>query len=206
MVELRAHNLAHRFGRRVLFRKLNLRVGAGECLLVTGPNGAGKSTLLQILAGLTRASAGSVELLAPQPISREQQRRVIGMVTPDLVLYNELTAHENLAFFAGIRGVAWRRERSLESLARMGLEARLDDPLKSFSSGMRVRMKYAVALQADPLLLLLDEPTAMLDQRGAALVEQVIADQRLRGVTVLATNDPREERHGDSRIHLDLAA
>lgn len=206
MVELRAHNLAHRFGRRVLFRKLNLRVGAGECLLVTGPNGAGKSTLLQILAGLTRASTGSVELLAPQPISREQQRRVIGMVTPDLVLYNELTAHENLAFFAGIRGVAWRRERSLESLARMGLEARLDDPLKSFSSGMRVRMKYAVALQADPLLLLLDEPTAMLDQRGAALVEQVIADQRLRGVTVLATNDPREERHGDSRIHLDLAA
>jgi heme exporter protein A len=65
-----------------------------------------------------------------------------------------------------------------------------------------VRLKYAVALQSDPRVLLLDEPTAMLDEGGTQVVEQIIAEQRTRGVLVLATNDPREKRHGDLFLHL----
>lgn len=203
MVALCLDKVAKRFGDRTVFRGVCAEVRSGECLVVAGRNGSGKSTLLAILAGLLRPDAGSVRLLSDErELEPGERRQQVGLVAPDLTLYPELTADENLRFFARVRGVPWTRAETEAALEPVGLAGRADDPVGTYSSGMRVRLKYAVALQTRPAFLLLDEPTAMLDESGVAVVESVIARQRERGVTVLATNDRSELRHGDLLLEL----
>jgi heme exporter protein A len=196
-----------RFGRRTVFAGLCARVESGEILVVTGANGSGKSTLLSLIAGLVRPSRGSIRLhLEGREVSTAERRRAVGLVAPDLTLYPELTALENLEFFGRVRSLAWRTADGEAMMERVGLKGRGHDLVGTFSSGMRVRLKYAVALQGQASLLLLDEPTAMLDSAGAQFVERLLEEQRARGITVIATNDPRESRHGDLLLHLDEAA
>lgn len=202
-MELRLDNVSKRFGTRVVVRNVCAEVRAGEALVVTGPNGSGKSTLLSLIAGLLRPDRGAVRFLEDgREYPAEERRRFLGLVAPDLTLYPELTAMENLEFFARVRGLVWNPEEGEELLARVGLAGRGGDLTGTFSSGMRVRLKYAAALQPQPSFLLLDEPTAMLDSGGAEMVDAIIAAQRERGVLVLATNDPRETRHGSLFLHL----
>lgn len=203
MIELRLENVSKRFGPRPVLRGVCAQVQFGEALVVTGHNGSGKSTLLSIIAGLVPLDQGSVSLLVDgAPLRPGGRRTRLGLVAPDLTLYPELTAAENLEFFARVRSLAWRPEEGERLLERVGLAGRGRDLVGTFSSGMRVRLKYAVALQARPAFLLLDEPTAMLDTDGARIVEEIIAEQRGRGILVLATNDPQETRHGDLFLHL----
>ncbi len=203
LVELRFRDLEKRFGARPVFRGLEAEVSHGETLVVTGHNGSGKSTLLSILAGLAAPDGGLVEIRRDDRlVGADERRRFLSLVAPDLTLYPELTASENLAFFAQVRGVAWALRDEEAALRRVGLSGRGHDLVGGFSSGMRVRLKYAVALQTEPGILLLDEPTAMLDARGTAMVEEIIVEQRERGILVLATNDPREVRHGDLMLEL----
>jgi heme exporter protein A len=203
LIELRLESVSKSFGFRRVLRNVCAEVRTGETLVVTGHNGSGKSTLLSIIAGLARPDSGSVRYLrGGKELPREDRRRFLSLVAPDLTLYPELTALENLEFFARVRSLAWDPSEARRLLARVGLEDRGNDLTGSFSSGMRVRLKYAVALQSEPAVLLLDEPTAMLDTGGVEVVEQVIAEQRRRGVLVLATNDPQETRHGDLFLHL----
>ena len=203
MVELRLEGVSKAFGARPVLRGVCAEVRDGEALVVTGRNGSGKSTLLSIISGLLRPDRGSVRLLhGREEVTQDDRRRLLGLVAPDLTLYPELTALENLQFFARVRGLPWNRAGAEALLARVGLEGRGDDLVGSFSSGMRVRLKYAAALQPEPRFLLLDEPTAMLDESGVRIVDGIIAEQRARGVLVLATNDPDEERHGDLFLRL----
>ncbi len=203
MVELHLENLGKSFGKRAVFRGVWASLRTGETLVVTGHNGSGKSTLLSVTAGLVGADTGRVRCLVDgREISADERRQRVGLVAPDLILYPELTALENLEFFARVRGLPWTAPAGAALLEQVGLGGRGPDQVGTFSSGMRVRLKYAVALQPEPRFLLLDEPTAMLDTGGAAIVEQVIAGQRSRGVLVLATNDPRETRHGDLFLEL----
>ena len=186
-----------------MLRNVCAEVQAGETLVVTGHNGSGKSTLLSAIAGLVRTDTGVTRFfIEDHELSADERRREVGLVAPDLNLYGELTALENLEFFARLRSLS-RETKELEGLLeRVGLAGRGRDLVGGFSSGMRVRLKYAVALHARPTFLLLDEPTAMLDESGVRLVEAIIAEQRQRGVLVLATNDPREERHADLVISM----
>jgi heme exporter protein A len=200
-MELHLDNVSKRFGERAVLRNVSAEVRGGEALVVTGANGSGKSTLLSVIAGLLRPDRGTVRYLQKGEPVRDR-RRFLGMVSPDLTLYPELTALENLEFFARVRGLAWEPPRGRSLLDRVGLTGRGRDLVGTFSSGMRVRLKYAVALQPKPGLLLLDEPTAMLDEGGMDVVEGIIAEQRTRGILVLATNDPRETRHGDLFLNL----
>jgi heme exporter protein A len=200
---LRLENLSKRFGSRIVLRNVCAEVVAGETLVVTGHNGSGKSTLLSAIAGLVRTDSGETRfLIDDKELSADERRREVGLVAPDLSLYGELTALENLEFFARLRSLPRDRDELEALLERVGLAGRGADLVGGFSSGMRVRLKYAVALHARPTFLLLDEPTAMLDESGVRLVESVIAEQRQRGVLVLATNDPREERHADLVISM----
>lgn len=207
-VRLVLEGVTRGYGSRPVLQNLSAEVRAGGTLVVTGCNGAGKSTLLALAAGLISPDEGAVrylvdgsELLSDR--RRDFLRRRVALVAPELSLYGELSAMENLEFFARVRGYAWDRERALALLDRLGLKSRRRDLLGTYSSGMRVRMRYAVALFADPPVLLLDEPTALLDEAGAAFVEEVIAEQRARGLLLLATNDAREIRHGDAVLHLE---
>ena len=203
-------NVGHRFGTRRVFDGIGFEVAAGQVCTVTGPNGSGKSTLLRIIAGLLQESEGTVSLVVNgQAQSRTERRRFLGYVSPDLTLYRELTAAENLQFFARLRGVTLTRDDLIARLTQVGLRGRGRDPVGTYSSGMRQRLKYAFALLAQPSILILDEPTANLDVTGIAIVEAIVAAQRTRaggGLTILATNEPRELEWGDMTVRVDAEA
>lgn len=196
--------VSKRYGGRLVLRDIVAEVRAGEVLLVTGPNGIGKSTLLRLLAGLQQPSAGSIayELggLAYDPI---EARVALGFVGADVHLYRELTAREHIDFVVDVRGLSG--DAAHGALDRVGLGDRQDQLVGTFSSGMQQRLRYALALLAGPVVLLLDEPTTNLDARGIALAERIIGEQRARGITVIATNDERDRRYGDYVLALDEA-
>jgi ABC-type multidrug transport system ATPase subunit len=181
--------LGKRHEGRWIFRGVELSIGSGECLLVTGRNGSGKSTLLKLLAGIESPSEGRVD-----------SRARIGYSAPDLQLYPSLTAVEHLEFAAALRGC---RPKTSELLERMGLSADAHRYAGAYSTGMRARLRLAIAIQAEPEVLILDEPTATLDAEGRRLVDELVRDQRLRGAIVIATNSEEDRKHGDWEICLD---
>ena len=202
-LRLELNDIAAGYGARRVLAGLTLTLCGGETLVVAGANGSGKSTLLRLICGLQRPTAGTITYIAGERRARpEEARDLVGWVAPDLQLYRELTALENLHFFARVRGLR-RTTAELEALLEaVELGGRGDDLLAAYSSGMAQRLRYAYALLHAPPVLLLDEPTATLDERGAALVERIVARQRERGITVVATNDPRELRWGDHILRL----
>ncbi|WP_322512561.1 heme ABC exporter ATP-binding protein CcmA [Chloroflexus sp.] len=202
-MQLHVSQLSASYGARTILRNINFTLHRGEVLVVSGPNGSGKSTLLRILAGLQAPAGGSVYYEAGgNRVDPRDARHLIGWVAPDLALYRELSGIENLRFFARVRGLTTSDAALRDLLAQVGLGNRGDDRLAAYSSGMAQRLRYAFALLHRPPVLLLDEPTVTLDERGAAVVEQIIADQRRRGLTVIATNDPRELRYADLLLRL----
>ena len=202
-LRLELNDLAAGYGARRVLAGLTLTLRGGETLVVAGANGSGKSTLLRLICGLQRPTAGAITYIAGDRRARpEEARDLVGWVAPDLQLYRELTALENLEFFARVRGLRRMRAELEVLLEQIGLGGRGDDLLAAYSSGMAQRLRYTYALLHRPPVLLLDEPTVTLDERGAALVEQVVAAQRERGITIIATNDPRELRFGDYVLRL----
>jgi heme exporter protein A len=204
-LQLQLIDLAADYGARRVFAGISLALRDGETLVVAGHNGSGKSTLLRLLCGLQRPTTGRVVYHAGGArYTPDQARPLVGWVAPDLQLYRELTALENLHFFARVRGLR-RTTPEIEALLdAVELGGRGGDLLAAYSSGMAQRLRYAYALLHAPPILLLDEPTAMLDERGAALVERIVVRQRERGITVVATNDPRELRWGDHVLRLGI--
>ena len=202
---LHADDLWMRFGQRVLFRRLSLKVRAGETLAVTGANGSGKSTLLRILAGVLQPRRGRVHLhVDGREVDGEFRPLHAGMVAPYLNVYDGFTARENLAFLARARRLSDAHSRIEAVLDQVGLLARADDLVSTFSSGMKQRVKVCAALLAEPPVLLLDEPSSNLDAPGRAMVEQVVEQQRERGgLVVLATNDEREAAWCDRSLRVE---
>ncbi len=198
---LSASGLSKFYGDLKVFSKLDFSVSAGEVLVVAGPNGSGKSTLLKIAAGLLTPSSGRIEFRdAMEIIPKENRRRFLCMVSPDLSFYEELTARENLNFFLALLGR--KLDQVSGTLARVGLDGREGDEVAGFSLGMRQRLKYALAFLLEPQFLFLDEPTANLDTAGAQIVTELLAEQKKRGLTLVATNDPNEYAWGDKKLEL----
>lgn len=192
--------------RRVLF-DVSLTVTNGQVLVVTGSNGSGKSTLLRVICGLQRQNAGNVWFhVDGQRYDPLAMRHAIGWMAPDLMLYRELTGHENLRFFADVRGLTVDDVEIAALLTEVGLGGRGGDLLATYSSGMTHRLRYAYALLHRPPLLLLDEPSVMLDSSGHELLERVVERQRHHGITVIATNDPREQRFANLLMRLEVGA
>jgi heme exporter protein A len=205
MVSVELKNLAKSFNQRPIFDDVNVVVEDGHALVVAGANGSGKSTLLRIICGLLRPSRGEVVLTVdgrPRPLA--EARDVFGLVAPDVALYGELTALENMAFFARVRNLPVESQRFEAMLDRLGLGGRGDDETRTYSSGMRHRLKYACALLHAPRILLLDEPSANLDEEGITVARQVMAEQQQRGILIFATNDADEMALGDQVVRLSL--
>jgi heme exporter protein A len=202
-IRLIVHDLAASYGARTVFAGVSLELRHGEVLVVSGDNGSGKSTFLRLLAGLQQATAGvAVYNYAGRGWVPREAGPLIGWVAPDLALYRELTARENLRFFAEVRRLRLSDAEINDLLEQIGLGGRGDDRLSAYSSGMAQRLRYAYALLHRPPVLLLDEPTVTLDTRGAEIVDQVIIRQRRNGIVVVATNDPRELRYADLLLEL----
>lgn len=184
-------DLARHYGRRKALSQVNFTCGAGDIIGLLGPNGAGKSTLLNILATLISPSRGRVEYgdrTAAEGGAEVRGR--IGMLGHELFLYPELTARENLVFFAQLYGLPDVRAVVQASLARAGLADRGDDLVSGFSRGMRQRVALERALLHEPRLVLLDEPFTGLDQAStAALVARLRERQQAGCILVMATHD-----------------
>jgi heme exporter protein A len=207
-MRLVAESLSRSFGRRA-FGPVSFSVETGRVLGVAGENGSGKTTLLKTLAGLIRPSGGRARIFLDGEEAGEgwEPRDVpwrIGWVAPDLALYGELTAEENLTFFEKVRGLAPAPGLVRALLEGVGLppESHSKKSLSSLSTGQRQRVKLAFATLHEPDLLLLDEPGANLDEAGRSIVQKVVAEQRLRGITVIASNDPRDLALSDERMTL----
>ncbi len=183
--------LGRHYGRRRALTDITFTARAGDIVGLLGSNGAGKSTLLSILGTLLVASTGRVEYGAVTVADGGPDLRSrIGMLGHDLFLYPELTARENLVFFGRLYGLDGVETRVATALERAGLTARGDDPVSSYSRGMRQRVALERALLHQPRLLLLDEPFTGLDQASAAALVGRLRDEQARGViTILATHD-----------------
>ncbi|MFY9235187.1 MAG: ABC transporter ATP-binding protein [Fimbriimonadaceae bacterium] len=190
---LLAERLGKRYDSQWIFRGLDFELRKGDALVVVGRNGSGKSTLLKIISGLLGASEGRVITEFNDP------RTALGVSALDSSVYPSLTPSEHLEMSGKLRGCPRRTEELLE---RVGLASAAALESSKLSSGMRARLKLALAIQADPQLLILDEPGASLDEEGRALVASVAKEQTERGAMLVATNDPLERRLGNLVLEL----
>ena len=187
---IRARGLVVTLGGRRILDGVDVDVARGESVALVGPNGAGKTTVLRCVLGLVR-HAGTLEVggvdAAKDPVGA---RRLIGYM-PQVPAFCEDKARDALAFVAALRSAPANDVDRL--LALVGLSAHAERPVRSFSTGMRQRLSLAAALLGDPALLVLDEATASLDQRGQAEVVALLARLRAGGTTVLMSSHRSEE-------------
>jgi heme exporter protein A len=188
--DIAVEEVSRSFGRRRALSRVSFRAAQGEILGILGPNGAGKSTLLAILATLLRPTSGRVRYGGVAETDGAGLRARIGVLGHDLFLYPELTARENLEFFAGLHAVPDPARAAAEALDRAGLGARGDEPVSTFSRGMRQRVALERALIHQPRLLLLDEPFTGLDDASASALVARLRELRQAGaILVVATHD-----------------
>ncbi len=203
MLTVTLDRVCRSFAERRVLHDLSLEVRAGDRMVIRGANGSGKSTLLRVIAGLILPTSGTVVMGDGTPWDAATRRGRIGFVSPDLVLYDEFTALENLDLFGRLRGMPRDPNRDQALLERLEVGDRAQDLVGSLSTGLRQRVKLAFALQSDPTVVLLDEPAANLDQAGRDLVGAIALERAGAGAAVLmASNDPADANWGSRRLEL----
>lgn len=212
---IRFEKIEKRYGGLYALRRVSLEVAPGECVALAGRNGSGKTTLLRIAAQLVRPSAGSVSFVSPGPNDNQEtsgrlnQKNVginppltggresgtsVGFVAHATMVYDELTAEENLLMFAKLQSIADPGARAAGLLEEVGLTERRNSLVRTFSRGMRQRVAIARALLNDPSVLMLDEPATGLDPEGITWLANTLRWMRDAGRTVLMS------LHGESEI------
>jgi heme ABC exporter ATP-binding subunit CcmA len=186
------HQLWKFYGDYAALRDLTLDVGEGSCCALLGRNGAGKTTLLRIVAGLSPFQRGTVRVFGQAPRT-ETARRQIGFLGHGIGVYDDLSARENLLFFARIAGVGNVKQTADTWLDRVGLGRVAEMPVRQFSRGMRQRLALARTFLHSPHALLLDEPFTSLDDRAIGMLSELLLEARQRRATILlSTHQIRE--------------
>jgi ABC-type multidrug transport system ATPase subunit len=197
---IRFEKVEKRYGGLYALRRVSLEVAPGECVVLAGRNGSGKTTLLRIAARLVKPSGGIVSYSAADSGSGERgdekdsDRVRPGFVAHATMVYDELTAEENLLLFARLQGVPRSKERVAAMLEEVSLTDRRKSLVRTFSRGMRQRVAIARALLTGPSVLLLDEPATGLDSQGIGWLAQTLRGMRDAGCTLLMS------LHGESEI------
>jgi heme exporter protein A len=181
--------LVKRFGLKTVLRGVDFEVKPGEFVALLGPNGAGKTTFLRILASLSRPSLGEVNIAGYQlPSQAAQVRARLGVVSHLPLLYGDLTAEENLRFYARMYNISNPERRITEVLEMVGLEARRHDLVRTYSRGMQQRLTIGRAILHDPEVVLFDEPYTGLDQDASSMLDEVLKTVAGEGRTVVMTS------------------
>ena len=204
-MKVRAEKLGKRFQYDWIFRNLSLTCEEGRHVAITGRNGSGKSTLAKILCGLLTPTRGRILCgIDNHDVSALSLHRHIGLVSPYINMYDEFSGMENLSLFGRIRNLRLAtNDEPARLLRQFGIYERRNDDVRTYSSGMKQRLKYAAALLHRPELLILDEPTANLDEEGIATVQGVMRAQIEKGILVIATNDAGDLEFAGRRIDLN---
>lgn len=203
-VEVEAVNIKKTFNRRTIFSNISFKIENGSALAIAGRNGSGKSTLVKIITGVLSPNSGLLNLSVDgKSINPNDRFKHIGFVSPYLQLYDEFTAIENLDLFTNVRSLKFEKKQRLNLLTRVNLYDRKDDFVRTYSSGMKQRLKYAFALLHQPELLILDEPRSNLDAEGVKIVYEIIKEQKQNGTVIIATNDSEDLQHCENVINLD---
>jgi heme exporter protein A len=181
--------LVKRFGLKTVLRGVDFEVQPGEFVALLGPNGAGKTTFLRILASLSRPSLGDVKIAGYKlPHESAQVRARLGVVSHLPLLYGDLTADENLRFYARMYNISNYESRVTQVLEMVGLDARRRDLVRTFSRGMQQRLAIGRAVLHDPDVVLFDEPYTGLDQDASAMLDDVLRTVAAKGRTVVMTS------------------
>jgi len=189
---LRFENIDKRYGGLFALRRVSLEIAPGECVVLAGRNGSGKTTLLRIASRIVRPTAGKLSF--PGASSESAGNGRPGYVAHTTMVYDELTAEENLLLFARLQGIAEPAMRAEALLGEVGLLERRGSQVRTFSRGMRQRVAIARALLNQPSVLLFDEPATGLDPQGITWLAESIRQMRDAGRTILMS------LHGESEI------
>ena len=199
-----AENVTHTFGRRLIFKDINFSFTGGKIYGLTGSNGSGKSTLAKILSGIISQTRGKViHQFGEKKIEQEKLHEYLGFVSPYLVLYDEFTAEENLRVISKIRGANFDEEKAKYLLNEFNLYDRKNDLLKTYSSGMKQRIKFMFALIHSPKLLILDEPTSNLDEAGKEKTYGAIKSVADETLIIIASNEKSDLELCGEKINVE---
>jgi len=207
-ISLVCNELTKYFSHRLIFGNVSISLNEQNSIGIVGKNGSGKSTLIKVIAGIISQSKGEIKLSVDEKVvPKDLHFKHIGLLSPYLSLYDELTGYENLDFFIKIKSPdkssSEKEEKINFLLEKVGLFKRKKDLYKNYSSGMKQRLKLAFALLNDPALLLLDEPCANLDKEGIDVVYSFAEEQRKRGILIVATNEESDLKLCDTLISIE---
>ncbi|HEX6573865.1 MAG TPA: heme ABC exporter ATP-binding protein CcmA [Gemmatimonadaceae bacterium] len=178
-------NLTRKFGARRAVDSVSISVSSGESLVLFGPNGAGKTTLLRMLGGILKPSSGGAKIGDVSMPGGADVRRRIGIVSHHSLLYDALTARENVEFAARLYGVRQYRQNAMQALEAMQIDDRADTRVSELSRGMKQRVSVARAIVHNPDVLLADEPFTGLDVVGAKALSTLLIESRSRGAALV---------------------
>jgi heme exporter protein A len=202
-MKLIVENIGMNFGEKKILQNINFELTPGKSAAIVGPNGSGKTTLVRIIAGLLRPTTGTVKyVIDNEQVPAQNIFESLGLVGPYLQLYEELTARENLDFFAKIKRIPDPDKKINSLMDRLNLTGREDDQVKTYSSGMRQRLKYVFALLGDPKILILDEPASNLDSDGIDRIYHIMSEQKEKNILLIATNDQSDLKYGDFQVEV----
>ncbi len=203
MLRLKIEKLTKQFGARKVFTDITFELTGGESIALVGPNGSGKTTLIMTVLGLLPPTRGKTEYFEDdKKLDFEQYRKKVALVAPYLNLYDNLTARENLRFLSVVNGYKIGNNDIDRALETVGLAGRGDDFAGAYSSGMKQRLKYALAIVRDPEILFVDEPTSNLDEAGKKIVFDLIKNYRNDAILIIATNETEEYTLAEKRCQL----
>jgi heme ABC exporter ATP-binding subunit CcmA len=188
--------LTKNFGRKTVLKKLDFKIEKGEFVTIVGPNGAGKTTLMKIIATISRQNSGTVEIegynVREDPL---EIRKILGVISHNLYLYDELTAKENLLFYGRMYSYPEKKlvKKVPELLNEIGLQHRMNDRVGTFSRGMKQRLSIARAILHEPQILLLDEPYTGLDQNATQILTAILKRLHTGKRTIIMTTHNLEQ-------------
>jgi heme exporter protein A len=206
IVNINCEGLSKSYSGKSIFRDLSFSLSSGQSMSIIGRNGSGKSTLIKLISNLVTSYKGKISIQVNQDaIQQNQWFQKIGLLSPYLNLYDELTGYENLEFFYDLRSndTSHSKDRIDSLLQRVNLFERRDEPLKNYSSGMKQKLKLAFSLLHEPEILLFDEPRSNLDKEGVDLIHQISAEQKGKGILIIATNEEKDKELCDQTLNIE---